>query len=341
MKVTVKVNESPKAFKEIAINANDFMFGNVYYSYNEHNPKRYYKYIRTAEKASPLDNTNSVEDTYAYAFDGLCSEEESEFVYELDTICSSIATLKSHGNADKFEMMLNKIHEIIDEALTDEFGTDKASSEFLDSLKEFMSKDYDDIIDNTNVSKEKVDTVIGMAVLINDIAKTLNSRKQSPSRSDVSTSSDKNTVKENLQFMVGPFHFTINDDKSKECNNTQHKHFVRTVTAKNIGNNDVSTVCICRKDTDNPDDNIYHTEVRAALSVISGMIMDHMNVTKPKYLYFNSYSIESEENATLFALYCTLIDLIGDYTVYNNMDQYMPIFKQILNTYSTTLSKGV
>lgn len=341
MKVTVKVNESPKAFKEIAINANDFMFGNVYYSYNEHDPKRYYKYIRTVEKASPLDNTNSVEETYAYVFDGLCSEEESEFVYELDAICSSIAALRSHGNADKFETMMNKIHEIIDTALMNEFGTDETSSEFLDSLKEFMSKDYDDIIDNTNVPKEKVDTAIGMTILMNEIAKTLTSRKQSPSKSDVSSSSNKNTVKENLQFMVGPFHFTINDDKPKECNNVQHKHFVRTVTAKNIGNNDVSTVCICRKDTDNPDDNIYHTEVRAALSVISGMIMDHVNVAKPKYLYFNSYSIESEVNATIFALYCTLIDLIGDYTVYNNMDQYMPIFKQILNTYITTFPKRV
>lgn len=335
MKVTVKVNESPKAFKEIVINANDFMFGNVYYSYNEHDPKRYYKYIRTAEKASPLDNTNSVEDTYAYAFDGLCSEEESEFVYELDAICSSIAILKSHGNADKFEMMMNKIHEIIDDALTDEFGTGETSSEFsefldslLVSLKEFILKNSHD---NTS---EGIN-------LFNYVAKTLNSMKQSPSKSDVSSSSDKNTVKENLQFMVGSFQFTINDGKPKECNNTQHKHFVRTVTAKNIGNNDVSTVCICRKDTDNPDDNIYHTAVRAALSVISGMIMDHMNVVKPKYLYFNSYSIESEENATLFALYCTLIDLIGDHTVYNNMDQYMPLFKQILNTYSATFSKGI
>ena len=332
MKVTVKVNESPKALKEIAINANDFMFGNVYYSYNEHDPKRYYKYIRTAEKVSPLDNTNSVEETYAYAFDGLCSEEESEFVYELATICSSIAALRSHDNADKFETMMNKIHEIIDVVIMNEFGIDGASDDFLDPLKEFISKNYDDIIDNTK---------IGMAVLMNGIANTLNSRKQSPSKSEISSSSDKNTVKKNLQFMVGPFHFTISDDEPKECNNTQHKHFVRTVIAKNIDNNDVSTVCICRKDTDNPDDNIYHTEVRAALSVISGMIMDYLNVVKPKYLYSNSYSIESEENATIFALFCTFIDLIGDYTVYNNMNQYMPIFKQILNTYDTTFSKRI
>lgn len=336
MKVYVKITETPRAFKEIAINANDFMFGNVYYSYNEHNPERYYKYIRTTEKTSPLDNTNSVEETYVYTFDKICSEEESDFIHELNAMCSAIAILKSHGNTNKFEMMMNKIDEIIEDTLADEFGTDIT----VDDTKTFK-KDIDEnkikvIANLMSIMPEA--TVFGKE---SDLERINNSLRNVPDgfekykSSFANNESDKESTPKNdtsakkndnpfAEFIIGSFNFNVRLSSKESCGNQENKSFAFNARVTNMMNGEVTESCICRKDT-TADSDIYHSEIDGVIY----MLANRVNPIGMTYLSPNTYHIDSEALAMKFIVNCAFIKAVGVYNFSNNFDKYIPIVNEI------------
>ena len=332
MKVYVKVTEIPRAFKEISINANDFMFGNVYYSYNEHDPKRYYKYIRTAEKTAPLDNTNSVEETYVYAFDRMCSEEESEFVYELNATCSAIATLKLHGNPNKFEMVMNKIHEIIGDVLADEFGTDEMGED----TKPFK-KDISMVVANL-MSIMPEATVFGKESDLERINKALRNvpdgfekykssfandepGKESAPKNDTTAKKNDNSFAE---FIIGSFNFNVRLSNKESCGNQENKSFAFSARVTNMMNGEVTESCICRKDT-TADSDIYHSEIDGVIY----MLANRVNPIGITYLSPNTYHIDSEALAMKFIVDCAFIKAVGVYNFSNNFDKYIPLANEI------------
>lgn len=332
MKVYVKITETPKAFKEIAINANDFMFGNVYYSYNEHNPERYYKYIRTTEKTSPLDNTNSVEETYVYTFDKICSEEESDFIHELNAMCSAIATLKLHGNTNKFEMMMNKIDEIIEDTLADEFGTDKTGED----TKPF-NKDISMVVANLMSIMPEV-TVFGKESDLERINKALRNvsdgfeeyksslandepGKESAPKNDTLAKKNDNTFAE---FIIGSFNFNVRLSNKESCGNQENKSFAFSARVTNMMNGEVTESCICRKDT-TADSDIYHSEIDGVIY----MLANRVNPIGITYLSPNTYHIDSEALAMKFIVNCAFIKAVGVYNFSNNFDKYIPLVNEI------------
>ncbi len=332
MKVYVKITETPKAFKEIAINANDFMFGNVYYSYNEHNPERYYKYIRTTEKTSPLDNTNSVEETYVYTFDKICSEEESDFIHELNAMCSAIATLKLHGNTNKFEMMMNKIDEIIEDTLADEFGTDKTGED----TKPF-NKDISMVVANLMSIMPEV-TVFGKESDLERINKALRNvsdgfeeyksslandepGKESVSKNDTSAKKNDNPFAE---FIVASFNLNVRLSNKESCGNQENKSFAFSARVTNMMNGEVTESCICRKDT-TADSDIYHSEIDGVIY----MLANRVNPIGITYLSPNTYHIDSEALAMKFIVDCAFIKAVGVYNFSNNFDKYIPLVNEI------------
>lgn len=322
MKVYVKITETPKAFKEIAINANDFMFGNVYYSYNEHNPERYYKYIRTTEKTSPLDNTNSVEETYVYTFDKICSEEESDFIHELNAMCSAIATLKLHGNTNKFEMMMNKIDEIIEDTLADEFGTDETGED----TKPF-NKDISMVVANPmSIMPEAI--VFGKESDIERINKMLRNvpdrdelGKESAPKNDTPAKKNDNPFAE---FIIGSFNFNVRLSNKESCGNQENKSFAFSARVTNMMNGEVTESCICRKDT-TADSDIYHSEIDGAIY----MLANRVNPIGITYLSPNTYHIDSEALAMKFIVDCAFIKAVGVYNFSNNFDKYIPLVNEI------------
>ena len=355
MKVYVKVTETPRAFKEIAINANDFMFGNVYYSYNEHNPERYYKYIRTTEKTSPLDNTNSVEETYVYTFDKICSEEESDFIHELNAMCSAIATLKLHGNTNKFEMMMNKIDEIIEDTFADEFGTDVTGDDtktFKKDIDEYKIKEY-------AIHKVKEEFRQGFQAMEYDLNTIGSSRGDYPfvKESDLerinkalrnvpdgfekykssfaNDDSDKESAPKNdtsakkndnpfAEFIIGSFNFNVRLSSKESCGNQENKSFAFSARVTNMMNGEVTESCICRKDT-TADSDIYHSEIDGAIY----MLANRVNPIGMTYLSPNTYHIDSEALAMKFIVNCAFIKAVGVYNFSNNFDKYMPIVNEI------------
>lgn len=325
MKVYVKITETPKAFKEIAINANDFMFGNVYYSYNEHNPERYYKYIRTTEKTSPLDNTNSVEETYVYTFDKICSEEESDFIHELNAMCSAIATLKLHGNTNKFEMMVNKIDEIIEDTLADEFGTDKTEED----TKPF-NKDISMVVANLMSIMPEV-TVFGKESDLERINKALRNVSDGFEKYKSSLANDepgKESASKNdnpsAEFIVASFNFNVCLSNKESCGNQENKSFAFSARVTNMMNGEVTESCICRKDT-TADSDIYHSEIDGVIY----MLANRVNPIGITYLSPNTYHIDSEALAMKFIVNCAFIKAVGVYNFSNNFDKYMPLVNEI------------